>query len=90
LNPISIAQLRAARGLLGWSQQTLAEKAQIPFASLLDYECGARSIPLPMATRLKYELEQAGVVFAADETGVSLLPAPDIVPLEKLNSSNDE
>ena len=41
-------------------------------------------------TRLKYVLEQAGVVFAADETGVSLLPPPEIVPLEKLNSSNDE
>ncbi|MGP8232510.1 MAG: helix-turn-helix domain-containing protein [Methylovirgula sp.] len=90
MTDISIAQLRAARGLLGWSQQKLAEKAHIPFASLLDYECGARQVPLETATRLKYILEQAGVVFAADETGVSLLPPPEVVPLEKLNSSNDE
>ncbi len=90
MNDISIAQLRAARGLLGWSPQHLADKAHIPLAGLLDYETGARPVPQEAAARLKYLLEQAGVVFADDETGVSLLPAPKIVPLEKLNSSNDE
>jgi hypothetical protein len=90
LSNISIAQLRAARGLLGWSPQHLADKAHIPLAGLLDYETGARQVPQEASARLRYILEQAGVVFADDETGVSLLPAPKVVPLEKLNSSNDE
>jgi transcriptional regulator with XRE-family HTH domain len=90
LDEISAAQLRAARGLLGWVPEELAEKAHLPLAALLDYECGARPMLAEAASRLKYVLEQAGVVFADDETGVSLLPAPKVVPLEKLNSSNDE
>jgi transcriptional regulator with XRE-family HTH domain len=84
------SQLRAARGLLGWSQDQLAQKAHLPFASLLDYESGGRSMPADTAATLKHVLEQAGVVFAKDETGVSLLPPPETVPIEGLNSSNDE
>jgi transcriptional regulator with XRE-family HTH domain len=90
LNVISASQLRAARGLLGWSQELLAEKAHIPLAGLLDYESGAREMPQTVASGLKHVLERAGVILAEDETGVSLLPPPEIVPLEKLNSSNDE
>jgi len=87
---ISTSQLRAARGLLGWSQEKLAEKAHIPLVSLLDYETGARKMLDTTAASLKYELERSGVIFADDETGVSLLPPPRVVPLESLNSSNDE
>jgi transcriptional regulator with XRE-family HTH domain len=90
MNMISASQLRAARGLIGWSQEKLAEKAHVPLVSLLDYETSARELPDPAAASLKHALEQAGVVFAEDESGVSLLPPPQVVPLEKLNSSNDE
>jgi transcriptional regulator with XRE-family HTH domain len=90
VNAISASQLRAARALLGWSQEKLAEKAHLPFASLLDYESGARAMQADTAARLKHVLEQAGVVFAEDETGVSLLPPPETLPIEGLNSSNDE
>ena len=90
LNITSASQLRAARGLLGWTQELLAQKVRIPLASLLDYETGARSMPDATAAGLKHTLEKAGVIFADDELGVSLLPRPEIVPLESLNSSNDE
>jgi len=90
VNVISASQLRAARALLGWSQQQLAEKAHIPFVSLLDYEGGARAMPVEAAATLKHELEKAGVAFGDDETGVSLLPTPKTLPLDGLNSSNDE
>ncbi len=87
---ISASQLRAARGLLGWSQDRLAEQAHIPRAGLLDYETGAREIPQMSANILKRALERAGVVFSEDKFGVSLQSAPEVVPLEQLNSSNDE
>ena len=87
---ISTSQLRAARGLLGWSQEKLAEKAHIPLVSLLDYETGARKMPDTTSANLKHALERSGVIFADDESGVSLLPPPKVVPLESLNSSNDE
>lgn len=87
---ISASQLRAARGLLGWSQESLAEQAHIPLAGLLDYETGARPMPQNAAATLKRALEKSGIIFAEDESGVSLQPSPEVVPLEKLNSSNDE
>jgi transcriptional regulator with XRE-family HTH domain len=90
VNVISSSQLRAARALVGWTPEQLAEKAHLPFVSLLDYESGGRAMSVDAAATLKHTLEKAGVAFSDDETGVSLLPTPDIVPLEKLNSSNDE
>jgi transcriptional regulator with XRE-family HTH domain len=90
LDMISASQLRAARGLLGWSQESLAEQAHIPLAGLLDYETGARPMPHNAAATLKRALEKSGIIFAEDESGVRLEPAAEIVPLEKLNSSNDE
>ncbi len=47
-------------------------------------------MPQMSAANLKRALERAGVIFSEDESGVSLLPPPEVVPLEKLNSSNDE
>lgn len=90
MNVISASQLRAARALLGWTQEQLAERAHIPFVSLLDYESGGRAMSADAAATLKHALEKGGVVFSDDETGVSLLPPPETVPLEALNSSNDE
>jgi transcriptional regulator with XRE-family HTH domain len=87
---ISASQLRAARGLLGWSQDHLAEQSHIPLAGVLDYETGAREMPQMSAANLKRALERAGVIFSEDESSVSLLPPPEVVPLENLNSSNDE
>ncbi len=87
---ISASQVRAARGLLGWSQERLSEQAHIPLASLLDYESGAREMPQTAAFNLKRALERASIIFAEDESGVRLQPPAETVPLEKLNSSNDE
>jgi transcriptional regulator with XRE-family HTH domain len=87
---ISASQVRAARGLLGWTQERLSEQAHIPLASLLDYETGARQMPQTAAHSLKRVLEGANIIFAEDESGVRLQPAAETVPLEALNSSNDE
>ena len=62
-------QVRAARSLLGWSQQDLAAKAGVAISTIVDFERGQRS-PIPNnALAIRQALEAAGVLFT--ETGVS-------------------
>lgn len=56
------AQTRAARALLGWSQQRLAEEAKVAKQTLADFERGART-PYDRTLRdIRAALEGAGVV----------------------------
>jgi transcriptional regulator with XRE-family HTH domain len=60
---ISAAQVRAARALLGWSQETLAKRSRIARATLQHFEAGRRD-PVPgTLTLLRQTLEAAGVMF---------------------------
>jgi transcriptional regulator with XRE-family HTH domain len=66
---ISVAQLRAARGLVGWSQQELADKSEVGRATIADFEAGKR---VPYATtllRLQETLTAAGVLFIPENGG---------------------
>jgi transcriptional regulator with XRE-family HTH domain len=66
---ITSAQLRAARGLLGWSQTELAEKAQLSLPTVKRVEAGAGPrVSENARARLRKALEAAGVVFI-DENG---------------------
>ena len=70
---ISAAQVRAARGLINWSQRKLAEAAAVGLSTIADFERGKRS---PMGNNLsaiQRALEVAGVVFTnGGEPGVKL------------------
>jgi transcriptional regulator with XRE-family HTH domain len=68
------AQLRAARGLLGWSQADLATAANIHRATVMDIESGKRGPSGPTLTALVNELTEAGVVFT--EKGVEFRKWP--------------
>jgi transcriptional regulator with XRE-family HTH domain len=60
---ISARQLRAARGLLGWSQFDPAKKADVGRATIADFESGKRE-PYPRTLDiLRIALEGAGVEF---------------------------
>ncbi|TPL01367.1 helix-turn-helix transcriptional regulator [Mesorhizobium sp. B2-4-14] len=66
---ITVGQLRAARGLIGWSQQDLAEKADVGRATVADFEAGKR---VPYATtlaRIEETLIAAGVEFIPENGG---------------------
>ena len=66
---ISAAQTRAARALLDWSQDQLAENAQVARATMTDFERGNR---LPMRQNLlaiRASLEAAGVEFLPENGG---------------------
>jgi transcriptional regulator with XRE-family HTH domain len=65
----SIAQIRGARGLLGWSQTALASAAGLSEPTIKRFETdrGARVSPDAVA-KMVAALESAGVIFV-DENG---------------------
>jgi predicted transcriptional regulator len=65
---ISPAQCRAARGLLDWSQQTLAEKAGVGVVTVRQLEAGTHDPRRATLDVVRRCLEAAGVEFI-DENG---------------------
>lgn len=63
---IDIRQIRAARGLLGWSQRTLAEEAGLSLNAVNNLERGAVQPHDNTLGRIMVRLEQAGVEFLGD------------------------
>jgi len=66
---LTIEQLRAARGLLGWSQSTLAARAglSLPTVKRVEVDLGPR-VSNESRNKLRRTLELAGVEFI-DENG---------------------
>jgi predicted transcriptional regulator len=66
---LTVEQLRAARGLLGWSQSDLAARAELSLPTVKRVETGTGPRVSEIArTKLQRTLESAGVVFI-DENG---------------------
>jgi transcriptional regulator with XRE-family HTH domain len=65
---LSSSQLRAARALLGWSGQELAEKSGVGVTTLRRYELqkGIPSGNIKVLMTLKETLETAGIEFTGD------------------------
>jgi transcriptional regulator with XRE-family HTH domain len=65
------SQIRAARALLGWSQNELARTAGVGLATLQRIEQNEGVVKANFSTILKIQkvLEQAGVHFTDDEAG---------------------
>ena len=67
------AQCRAARALLDWSQQQLADAAKIGNATIRNFEGGKSTPQNATLDVLQRALESAGVEFTnGDEPGVKL------------------
>lgn len=65
---ITPAQCRAARALLDWSQQQLAEAARVGNATIRNFESGRSSPQNATLDVLRRAFETAGVIFI-DENG---------------------
>lgn len=66
--PITAGQLRAARGIIGWSQSDLAAASKVGRATIADFESGKRDPYSRTLDELRSALEGAGVIFV-DENG---------------------
>ena len=78
------AQIRAARGLLGWNQKELADRADLGFATVQRAERHAVTISgmIDTVVKLQRALEEAGIEFidADGEKGPGVrlaLPIPE-------------
>jgi transcriptional regulator with XRE-family HTH domain len=89
---ISIAQVRAARGLLGWSKARLAEAANLSLPRVKRYEASdGVDIPEADLDALHHALDSAGVEFLnGGQPGVRMKAPATAVPVDQLNASNDE
>jgi transcriptional regulator with XRE-family HTH domain len=67
---LTIEQLRAARGLLGWSQSKLAARAglSLPTVKRVEGDLGPR-VSAEARNRLRDALESAGVEFIEENGG---------------------
>jgi transcriptional regulator with XRE-family HTH domain len=70
------AQVRAARALLGWSQQELASRASVATSTVADFERGHRSPVSNNLEAMRSALEGAGISFPAG--GAVAGPPPSI------------
>ena len=62
---LSSRQIRAARALLGWSQQTLADKAILSLNAVKRLEVGKSDPKVSTILAVRNALEAAGVEFIA-------------------------
>lgn len=71
---IVASQSRAARSLLGWSRQTLAEAALVASRTITDFERGARRPQNRTLADIRRAFEDAGVIFIDedDDAGVGV------------------
>ena len=60
--PLTPQQCRAARGLLGWTQDELAERAGVSRSTVRGFENGRHELHRGSATVIRGALEAAGVV----------------------------
>ena len=76
---VSPRQIRAARALLGWSQQELADKAIVSLNALIRLENGKADSRMSTVQAIEGALSKAGIEFlpAASKGEGVRLAAPD-------------
>ncbi len=63
---ITSAQCRAARALIDWSRDQLAERSKVALRTIVDFERSAREPRTVTIEAIERALESAGVIFVAE------------------------
>lgn len=83
---ITIQQIKAARALLGWSQNDLAKRCAMSKPALANFERGASNSRISNLNSIRNVFENAGIEFITDE-GVRLVR--DRLEVEVFNESDN-
>jgi predicted transcriptional regulator len=67
--PVSPRQIRAARGLLGWTRTRLADQAVVSTTTVADIERGDVNPKMSTLNAIILALEKAGIEFIRGEHG---------------------
>ncbi|MDP3415426.1 helix-turn-helix transcriptional regulator [Falsiroseomonas sp.] len=67
--PLAPAQCRAARGLLDWTQDELADRAGVSRGTVRGFEAGHHELRKSSAAEIRAALEVGGVAFLDAEGG---------------------
>ncbi|MBX9651126.1 MAG: helix-turn-helix domain-containing protein [Xanthobacteraceae bacterium] len=78
----SFQQIRAARALLGWTQQKLAEEAGVGVMTVKRLETGAE-LRLSQRRAVGAALVAAGIIFIADGTEIGAVATRDGVAIKR-------
>jgi transcriptional regulator with XRE-family HTH domain len=70
---ITARQLRAARALLGWTQETLADRALVSLTALKRLESGNKAVFESTQDQVRRTLEAAGIVFLSSDQGEGVM-----------------
>lgn len=86
---ITPRQIRAARALLGWTQETLADTALVALTALKRLESDRLDVRDTTRDAVRKALEEHGVIFlsSARGLGVMLVDQPEGVPVAQQDLS---
>ena len=70
------AQCRAARGLLNWSQQQLADRASVSVTTVRNFERGASDLLRNNLAAVRAALQAEGIELLAGDGGEGVLRRP--------------
>ena len=70
---ITSRQVRAARALLGWTQQMLADKALVALTALKRLESDRLQVRADTRDQVRRALEAAGIVFLSSGRGEGVM-----------------
>jgi len=80
---ITARQIRAARALLGWTQETLADKALVSLTALKRLESeNDLKVHESTSDQIRRALEAAGIVFLNSDRGQGVMIVHDALPKE--------
>ncbi|MCP1931043.1 helix-turn-helix domain-containing protein [Bradyrhizobium elkanii] len=83
---ITARQSRAARALLDWTQETLADRALVSLTALKRLESGQHAVYESTEDQVRRTLEASGIVFLSSDQGEGVM----LVRAKMPSVSNDQ